>query len=122
MSSIRYDITSPDGFSIHPTDIYESQMDAEKAFTEWKKRFSKQGHYASVNGNIPLDKLREHCLLVEVPQVAIAVIDMSTLTLHIHNTPERWDSEETEEFLRESGYHLSNCSWGEFDGEIHDER
>jgi hypothetical protein len=55
-------------------------------------------------------------------QVAIAIIDMSTSTLTILDVPAKWDCEETEEFLDENGYHLSNCSWGEFDGEIHDDR
>ena len=53
---------------------------------------------------------------------AIAVIDLSTTTLHIHEVPEYWNSEETEEFLQEKGYKLSEVSWGEFDGTINDER
>lgn len=42
---------------------------------------------------------------------AIAVIDLSTSTLHIHKVPAKWDSEETEDWLSEKGYHISNCSW-----------
>jgi hypothetical protein len=55
-------------------------------------------------------------------QEAIAIIDMSTSTLHIHNVPKKWDGQQTEEWLTEQGYHLSNCSWGAFDGKINDER
>tara|TARA_R110000772_G_scaffold17332_9_gene48392 strand:+ start:638 stop:844 length:207 start_codon:yes stop_codon:yes gene_type:complete len=53
---------------------------------------------------------------------SIAVIDMSTSTLDILSVPTGWGFEETEEFLMEQGYHLSNCSWGAFNGEINDKR
>lgn len=53
---------------------------------------------------------------------AIAVIDLSTSSLCIYDVPEDYDSEQIEEFIYEEGHHLSNCSWGEFDGEINDYR
>lgn len=55
-------------------------------------------------------------------QQAIAVIDLSFSTLTILNVPDNLDGEQIEEVLREKGFHLSNCSWGAFDGEIRDER
>jgi len=55
-------------------------------------------------------------------QQAIAIIDLSTSTLHILNVPDEWDAEKTEDWLGEQGYHLSNCSWGAFDGVINDGR
>jgi hypothetical protein len=55
-------------------------------------------------------------------EVAVAIIDMSTSTLHIMSVPTLFDSQETEEFLEENGFKMTNCSWGEFDGEINDER
>lgn len=35
---------------------------------------------------------------------------------------DKLDSEGIEEVLIEKGFHLSNCSWGVFDGIINDER
>ena len=55
-------------------------------------------------------------------QVAVAIIDLSTSTLHIMDVPDKLDGQETEEFLEENGFKMSNCSWGEFDGEIDDQR
>lgn len=53
---------------------------------------------------------------------AIAVIDLSIATLTILNVPDSWVAWEIEEELRNKGFHLSNCSWGAFDGHINDER
>ena len=55
-------------------------------------------------------------------QTAIAIIDLSTSTLTIIDVPDHWDSERTEEHLTDQGFSLTNCSWGEFDGDIHDQR
>ena len=53
---------------------------------------------------------------------AIAVIDLSNANLSIHNVPISWDSEQIKDHLNDLNYHLSDCSWGAFDGEINDER
>lgn len=53
---------------------------------------------------------------------AIAVIDLSVSTLSIYDVPEHWEFERIEEYLDKKGHHLSNCSWGEFDGTINDKR
>ena len=59
-SSTKYDVLSPDGFSIHPTDTYSSLRKAVKAFKEWKERFKIQGYYSSVKfGRIHLDDLED---------------------------------------------------------------
>jgi len=50
----RYDVISPDGFSIHHSDTYATKEDAMNAFHDWKKRFQSQGYYSSNNGRIPL--------------------------------------------------------------------
>lgn len=52
----------------------------------------------------------------------IAVIDSSTTGLFLYSVPKEFDSEEIEIFINNKGHHLSNCSWGEFDGEIVDLR
>jgi len=53
---------------------------------------------------------------------AIAVIDQSTSGLFIYDVESGLNHEQTEEFISEQGHHLSNCSWGEFDGSINDLR
>lgn len=53
---------------------------------------------------------------------AIAVIDHSTNSLFIYDINEKFTTEQIEKFLDKKHHHLSNCSWGEFDGEIIDNR
>lgn len=53
---------------------------------------------------------------------AIAIIDLSNTSLTIIDVDDKLNSEEIEEILIEKGFHLSNCSWGAFDGIINDER
>lgn len=62
----RYVILSPDGFTIHPTDIYLNKEEAEKAFNVWKKQYRKQGYYSSNTGRINLDNLADYCTIREV--------------------------------------------------------
>jgi hypothetical protein len=64
----RYDVISPDGFSIHHCDTYETRQDALNAFFEWKKRFEMQGYYSSNKGRISLDELEKYCELIEVEE------------------------------------------------------
>lgn len=62
-----YNVISPDGFSIHPTDTYPSMKAAVAAFKEWKKRYVAQGYYSSNNyGRIHLDDLIDFCEFVEL--------------------------------------------------------
>lgn len=65
-SKKKYDVISPDGFSISFTDTYKSVEKAQEAFENWKKRFEAQGYYSSNRGRIPLDELEEHCTIVEI--------------------------------------------------------
>jgi hypothetical protein len=59
----KFDVLSPDGFSIHPIDVYDTPEDAKLAIAEWIKRYEKQGYYSSVKGRIPLDELESWCKL-----------------------------------------------------------
>tara|TARA_R110000787_G_scaffold71266_6_gene158708 strand:- start:85 stop:270 length:186 start_codon:yes stop_codon:yes gene_type:complete len=52
----------------------------------------------------------------------IAVIDLSTNGLFLYSVPKEFGAEAVEEFIIGQGHHLSNCSWGEFDGDIVDLR
>ena len=61
----RFDVISPDGFSIHFSDTYKSVKEAKEAFEQWKKRYEMQGYYSSTNyGRIPLDELKDYCRIV----------------------------------------------------------
>lgn len=58
----RYVVLSPDGFTIHPEDVYVSKKQAMVAFEDWKKKFEVQGHYSSNSfGKIPLERLEDYC-------------------------------------------------------------
>lgn len=62
-----YDVISPDGFSIHPTDTYSSMKKAVKAFKEWKERYKQQGYYSSVKfGRIHLDDLEDFMTIKQI--------------------------------------------------------
>lgn len=62
----RYDVISPDGFSIHFSKTYATREDAINSFNDWKKQFEMQGYYSSNSGKIPLDELGHYCKIVEV--------------------------------------------------------
>jgi hypothetical protein len=62
----RYDVISPDGFSINREGTYPSVAAAKKGLAEWVKRFERQGYYASVRGRIALKDLPAYSRIVEV--------------------------------------------------------
>jgi len=62
----KYDVVSPDGFSISYDKIYKTFDEAYDAFNEWKKRYEKQGYYSSNYGRIPLDELESHCTIIKL--------------------------------------------------------
>jgi hypothetical protein len=66
MKNKRYDILSPDGFSIFFDKTYATKEEAMTNFWEWKKRYELQGYYSSNNGRIPLDELEKHCEMIEI--------------------------------------------------------
>jgi hypothetical protein len=66
MKNKRYDILSPDGFSIFFDKTFKTKEDAMTNFFEWKKRYEQQGYYSSNNGRIALNELEQHCKLIEV--------------------------------------------------------
>jgi len=60
-----YDILSPDGFSMHPSDTYRSLPAAIKAFNKWKERYKHQGYYSSTKfGRIALEHLELYCDMI----------------------------------------------------------
>lgn len=63
----KFDIISPDGFSIHREDIYSSKEEAIIAFEKWRDNYKRQGYYSSVKyGRISLSDLEDYCKLVEL--------------------------------------------------------
>jgi hypothetical protein len=62
----KFDVISPDGFSIHREDTYSSRNEAKKALAEWIKRYEDQGYYSSNKGRIPLDELADYCKVIEI--------------------------------------------------------
>jgi hypothetical protein len=66
-NTMKYDVISPDGFSIHPTDTYKTKAEATYAFKQWLKRYEKQGYYSSSQfGRIPLNEVIRYCKIVEL--------------------------------------------------------
>ncbi len=66
-STGKYDIISPDGFSIDREKTWNSPEEAIEAFKVWAKGFERQGYYSSVKyGRIDLRDLEEYCELVEL--------------------------------------------------------
>jgi len=64
MAKQKYDVLSPDGFSIHHSDTYTSKKQARLAFEQWKKQFEVQGYYSSPRyGRIPLKDLADYMIL-----------------------------------------------------------
>ena len=67
MAKKVYDVLSPDGFSIHPSDTYPTIKEAKQAFTEWMKHFKQQGYYSSVrHGRIDLADLINYCKFISI--------------------------------------------------------
>jgi hypothetical protein len=61
----KYNVLSPDGFSIHFSDTYKSIKEAKNAIQEWKKNYERQGYYSSTQyGRIPLNELQKYCDIV----------------------------------------------------------
>jgi len=66
MKKQKFDVLSPDGFSIHYSDTYPSEKKAMEVFNEWKKRYESQGYYSSNNGRIPLNELHNYIKIIKL--------------------------------------------------------
>jgi hypothetical protein len=65
-TKIKYDVFSPDGFTVHHSDMYTSRKKAKQALAKWVKRYESQGYYSSNKGRITLTELPNHCKIVTV--------------------------------------------------------
>lgn len=67
---MKYDILSPDEFSIIPWKDFNTKIEAFKFFIKWRDSFKLQGYYSTVrNGSrkrIPLEDLKHECELIEL--------------------------------------------------------
>lgn len=66
MKKQKFDVLSPDGFSIHYSDTYPSEKKAIEAFDKWKKRYESQGYYSSNNGRIFLNELHNYIKIIKL--------------------------------------------------------
>lgn len=66
MAKNKYQILSPDGFTIERDVIgYPSRKKGMEAFNQWKERYKQQGYYSSTNyGRIDLLDLEDFCQFI----------------------------------------------------------
>ncbi len=71
----RYDVLSPDGFSIRiGVEPFTSLKERNMYFTKWKARYKQQGYYSSAAfGRIPLEDLSDYCQWIEVDEDGEAI-------------------------------------------------
>lgn len=63
----KYDVISPDGFSIRiGVPPFKSIKERDDYFKMWKKRYERQGYYSSNSGRIALDDLAARCQWIEL--------------------------------------------------------
>lgn len=58
---MKYNVFSPDGFSIHHSDTYNSKAAARRALKAWVKNYEHQGYYSSGRRRISLLDLPAAC-------------------------------------------------------------
>ena len=67
MSKAKYDVISPDGFSISRDKKFSSVKSARKNLNEWIERYKIQGYYSSSQyGRIALTDLDKYCSIIIV--------------------------------------------------------
>jgi hypothetical protein len=68
MKNRKYQILSPDGFSIDfNVNYYRSIKQAKQSFKTWLERYKTQGYYSSTKyGRIDLTDLEDYCQLIEL--------------------------------------------------------
>jgi hypothetical protein len=67
MSKKRFNVLSPDGFTIHFSNTYSSKKEAFNAANKWVEGYKVQGYYSSVRyGRIDMRDILDYCQLVEV--------------------------------------------------------
>ena len=81
---MKYNIISPDGFSINREGGFNTVKQAMNFFYLWKNGFEKQGYYSSVKGSIQLNDLAKRCTFrIQDP---ITFEALSNINLHEFNS------------------------------------
>jgi hypothetical protein len=67
VTKTKYDVLSPDGFSISFDETWDTPDEASKALDKWVERYKQQGYYSTSNRErIPLDELTTWCTIVPI--------------------------------------------------------
>lgn len=63
----KYDVLSPDGFSISFDTVWDTESEAKHALTEWINGYKRQGYYSTNSRErIPVDELDTWCDIVPI--------------------------------------------------------
>lgn len=63
----KYDVLSPDKFSISFDEVWDTPEEAKEALKKWIGRYKQQGYYSTSNRErIPLDELETWCEIVPI--------------------------------------------------------
>ncbi len=61
----KYNVLSPDGFTLTADDNYNSIEEAEQKTLDWCERYRVQGYYSSVSyGRIPFNEIKDYCKII----------------------------------------------------------
>ena len=67
--NLKWDVLSPDGFSIHFEDEYATYEEAVEKLNAWASNFEAQGYYSSPKyGRIPVTDIAVYCRVIPVRQ------------------------------------------------------
>tara|TARA_R110000868_G_scaffold6634_3_gene37375 strand:+ start:1805 stop:2194 length:390 start_codon:yes stop_codon:yes gene_type:complete len=94
----KYDVKSPDGISITRNGYYSTTTEAGEALEKWVESYSRQGHYSSNMGRIPLEELALHCELE-----TIIMTDKEAVDEAVQESLDDLFSELVDEFHLENG-------------------
>ena len=63
----KYDVLSPDKFSISFDEVWDTPEEAKEALKKWIGRYKQQGYYSTSNRErIPLDELETWCDIIPI--------------------------------------------------------
>lgn len=119
------------GFNLYRNGVYQfivQQADETQAIKEIAQYIKANNldpdEFSYLQFNVENETVYKRKMFREITGylVPIAVIDQSMNALFIYEIDSDWNSEQVEKFITSQGRHLSNCSWGIFDGEIIDDR
>lgn len=66
MAKDKYDVLSPDGFSISRDSKWRSKAAVKNSIKVWCQRFETQGYYSSTQGRISLDDLPKRVKVIDL--------------------------------------------------------